>query len=57
MQIVETTSLACERARRDYFATGDECEYWRALEAMGFDRDEIQTHVDQPGFRIRQGFA
>jgi hypothetical protein len=34
----------------------DEADLWPALAALGFDRREIQWHVDNPGTRMRQGY-
>jgi hypothetical protein len=40
-----------------YQITGDETELWEALPALGFDRDEIQWHVDNRGRRMEQGYC
>ena len=53
----EIVDLNHARAIREYLADGDDCTFWHALATLGFDRDEIQLHVDNPGWRMPQGFA
>lgn len=57
MHIFNTTELAHARAVREYLATGDNLLLHEALTALGFDRIEIQQHIDRPGWRMPQGFA
>ena len=46
-----------EAAVSAYAAGGDEADLWEALGRLGVNRLEIQWHVDQPGKRMRRGFA
>ena len=57
MQVHEITELAYERAIRAYARDRDDLLLHEDLAALGFDRAEIQAHVDRPGWKMRQGIA
>lgn len=57
MDIQEITDLNYERAIREYERTRDDLLLHEDLAALGFDRDEIQWHVEHPGQRMRQGIV
>ena len=49
-------AAAYERAVRTYAATGDDVALQLDLEALGYEWDAIEWHIDRPGKIMPQGF-
>ncbi len=50
------TAAAYEQDVAAYAAGGDAADLWDALRQLSFANDEIQAHVNRPGWRMPQGY-